>query len=247
MVHSDHDLPPVCVLAGGLGTRLGDEVRDIPKPLLMVAGQPFLIHQLRLLADGAIRRVVLCVGYLGEQIQTVIGEERFGIQIDYSYDGPGLEGTLGAIRRALPLLGDRFLTMYGDTYLRVDYGGFDKAWRSSGLPGAMAVLHNRGQWEKSNAELIDDLVIRYDKQDHSENMEWIDYGLGALTPEALGEVGTDERDLAELHRVLAERRLLFGFEATKRFYEIGTPDAWRETDRFLRAKSHADRRSSAKQ
>ena len=64
---------------------------------------------------------MLCVGYLGEQIEERIGREQFGIQIAYSYDGPMLDGTLGAIRRALPLLPDRFLVLYGDTYLRLDY------------------------------------------------------------------------------------------------------------------------------
>src|ERR1700677_773966 len=99
------ELPPICILAGGLGTRLGERVRDTPKPLLEVAGEPFLVHQLRLLAQHGAREVVLCVGYLGEQIESEIGAERFGIRIQYSFDAPLLDGTLGAIRRALPRLG----------------------------------------------------------------------------------------------------------------------------------------------
>ena len=108
----------MCILAGGLGTRLGGRVRDTPKPILEVAGEPFLMHPLRLLASSGAREIVLCVGYLGEQIEAVIGATRFGMRIRYSYDGPELDGTLGAIRRALPLLGERFLVLYGDTYLR---------------------------------------------------------------------------------------------------------------------------------
>src|SRR3954452_1672571 len=95
------ELPPVCILAGGLGTRLGDAVRDTPKPLLEVAGEPFLHHQLRALAACGARRVVLCVGYLGERIEQAIGRERFGITIDYVHDGPELVGTAGAVRGAL--------------------------------------------------------------------------------------------------------------------------------------------------
>src|SRR6204780_3952071 len=100
-------VPPVCILAGGLGTRLGARVRDTPKPLLEVAGEPFLIHQLRLLACSRARRVVLCVGSRGEQIEAGIGRERFGIEIAYSYDGPSLGGGQGAIRGAVPLRGER--------------------------------------------------------------------------------------------------------------------------------------------
>ena len=95
------ELPPVCILAGGRGTRLGERARDVPKPLLEVAGEPFLFHQLRLLASHGVREAVICVGYRGEMIRSRVGEERFGVRIAYSHDGPGLDGTLGAIRRAL--------------------------------------------------------------------------------------------------------------------------------------------------
>ena len=177
--------------------------------------------------------MVLCVGYLGERIEQIIGDQQFGIRITYSYDGPDLAGTLGAIRGALPLLGDRFLTLYGDTYLRIDYRSFDSSWRSSRLPAAMTVLKNRGKWGVSNATFAHGLVTHYDKSLPAPGMEWIDYGLGGLTVQALDLVGDDARDLAELHSVLAERGLLFGFEATHRFYEIGTRDALKATEQFL--------------
>jgi len=226
--------PPVCILAGGLGTRLGERVRDTPKPLIEVAGQPFLLHQLRLLADHGLSDAVLCVGYRGEQIESAIGAERFGVTIRYSYDRPGLDGTLGAIRRALPLLGDRFLVLYGDTYLRVDYRGVLTAWCASGLPAIMTVLHNEGRWDVSNALYRDGRVTAYDKRAPTPAMEWIDYGLGGLTSEALA--GVDERDgeLAALYARLAVRGLLAGYLASERFYEIGTPEALAETDAFLR-------------
>lgn len=228
---------PVCILAGGLGSRLGDAVARVPKPLLPVAGQPFLLHQLRLLADSGIRRVVLCVGYLGEEVESEIGEERFGMTIAYSYDGPGLDGTLGAIRHALPLLGERFLTLYGDTYLRVDYRAFDHLWQASGAPAAMTVLHNRGKWERSNAVLAADRIQHYNKAHPSAEMEWIDYGLGGLTAAVVDAAGESCSDMADLFALLAERNLVFGYEAFNRFYEIGTPSSLRETEAFLLAMS----------
>ncbi len=66
-------------------------------------------------------------------------------------------------------------------------------------------------------------------------MRWIDYGLGGLTASALASAGAPMRDLAELYHELAARGELFGFEATERFYEIGTPAALAETDAFLRS------------
>lgn len=226
-------LPPICILAGGLATRLGDRVHNTPKALLEVAGEPFVDHQLRLLARHGAREVVLCVGHLGERIVEHVGGERFGIRVEYSHDGPSLLGTLGAIRHAAPLLGARFLVLYGDTYLRIDYGAAAATWALSGLPAMMTVLRNEGRWDSSNARFEGGLVTAYDKHSPIASMRWIDYGLGGLEASALGAVGAEVTDLAVLYRELARRRSLFGFAATERFYEIGTPDALAEASVFL--------------
>jgi NDP-sugar pyrophosphorylase family protein len=227
-------LPPVCILAGGLGTRLGTLVRDTPKPLLEVAGEPFLVHQLRLLASHGVTDAVLCVGYRGEAIAERIGPRCAGIEIAYSFDGPELNGTLGAIRGALDLLGERFLVLYGDTYLRIDYSAAAEAWRASGLPAMMTLLRNEGLWDTSNADLDGELVTSYDKRNPDPGAHWIDYGLGGLESQAVAAYDPASNDLSGLYSDLAARRMLFGFEATERFYEIGTPKALEETDRFLR-------------
>lgn len=227
-------LPPVCILAGGLGTRLGALVRDTPKPLLEVAGEPFLVHQLRLLASHGVTDAVLCVGYRGEAIAERIGPRCAGVEIAYRFDGPGLNGTLGAIRGALDLLGERFLVLYGDTYLRIDYAAAAEAWRASGLPAMMTVLRNEGLWDTSNADFDGELVTSYDKRNPDPSARWIDYGLGGLESQAVAANDPASNDLAGLYADLAARRMLFGFEATERFYEIGTPKALEETDRFLR-------------
>ena len=226
-------LPPVCILAGGRGTRLGDRTRAIPKPLLEVAGEPFLTHQLRLLASHGARAVVICVGYLGEQIESQIGHTQFGMRIAYSYDGPRLDGTLGALRRALALLGERFLVLYGDTYLRIDYRAVSHAWCESGLPALMVVLRNQGRWDVSNVRYVRHRVLAYDKHQPQPDMRWIDYGLGGLTAAALDRVPASTRDLAELYHALAQRGELYGHPASQRFYEIGTPAALAEADAFL--------------
>ena len=198
-----------------------------------MAGEPFLIHQLRLLARHGARRVVLCVGYLGELIEQRVGPERFGIEIAYSYDGPTLIGTLGAVRKAAPLLGDRFLVLYGDTYLQIDYRDVARAWCESELPAVMTVLRNAGRWDTSNA-WFDGRLVRYNKRRPELSMEWIDYGLGGLASETLDVVGPETSDLADLYEALSARDALFGYEATERFYEIGSPASLREAGRFLR-------------
>lgn len=228
-------LPPVCILAGGRGTRLGERTRHTPKPLLEVAGEPFVFHQLRLLARHGAGEVVLCVGHLGEQIRAQVGRERFGLQIAYSFDSPGLDGTLGAIRRARGLLGERFLVLYGDTYLRLDYAAAAAGWRESGLPAMMTVLRNEGRWEASNATYAAGRVVAYAKDAPDPSMRWIDYGLEGFTPAALDRVPGQASDLADLLQQLARDGLLYGFQARERFFEIGTADSLAEADAFLRA------------
>ena len=113
---------PVAILAGGLGTRLYPLTERIPKALVEINGEPFLAHQLRLLRARGIERVVLCIGQHGERIREYAGDgARFGLAIDYSPDGPVLLGTAGAVRQALPLLGDAFFVVYGDSYLPCSY------------------------------------------------------------------------------------------------------------------------------
>lgn len=230
-------LLPVCILAGGLGTRLGQVVADTPKPLLEVAGAPFLRHQLRLLKAHGARRVVLCVGYLGERIEAALGDGADeGLELSYAYDGPDLRGTAGAIRGALDQLGEAFLVLYGDTYLRIDYTAVQARFTASGLPALMTVLRNEGRWDVSNVLLSDDgtRIEAYDKRAPTPAMKWIDYGLGILTAEALEAAGADEPDLAGVYHELARTSRLAAYEATERFYEIGTPEALAETDAFLR-------------
>lgn len=229
--------PTTAILAGGPGTRLGPLTAGLPKPLIEVAGRPFLLHQLDQLAGFGATRVVLLVGYRAEQIEAVIGTEQFGISIAYSYDRPGLDGTLGALRRALPLLGERFLVLYGDTYLPIDFAAVASAWSASGLPAVMTVLHNRGVGGPSNVEFDGRLVNRYDKANPTPEMEWIDYGLTGASLDAFGFAEPDATDLVGLFGPLAARSLLLGVEVEEPFHEIGSPEALAATAAFLSARA----------
>jgi NDP-sugar pyrophosphorylase family protein len=227
------DLLPVAVLAGGLGTRLGDIGRDTPKALMPVAGEPFIHHQLRLLSRQGAQRVVLCVGHLGDQIAETVGDgARFGLNVDYAFDGPEPVGTAGALRRALPLLGDAFLVTYGDAYLRIDHPSVQRAFQAQDRPGLMTVLQNDGAWGESNAVYGDGLVSAYDKRVPPVGARWIDYGLLAFAASVFRESRIP--DLSKLCSQLASAGKLAGFVATERFYEIGTPEALREVDEFFR-------------
>jgi MurNAc alpha-1-phosphate uridylyltransferase len=228
---------PVAILAGGLATRMHPATQTIPKSLIEVAGRPFIDHQLELLRAEGIKQVVLCVGYLGEMIESHIGDgERFGLSVRYSFDGEKLLGTGGALRRALPLLADDFFVPYGDSYLEIDYAAVQAAYRASAKPALMTVFRNEGQWDTSNVLFDGEKIVRYDKRNPTADMKYIDYGLGIVSSDLLKHQ-SEAFDLADIYAELVAKGRLAGFEAKKRFYEIGTPSGLALTEGHLKDKS----------
>src|SRR5581483_177601 len=142
---------PVAILAGGLATRLRPVTASVPKALLPVAGRPFIAWQLELLAQQGVDQVILCLGFLGEQIQAVVGDgSGFGLGIRYSFDGDQPRGTGGALRHALPSLGEAFFVLYGDSYLPCSFARIQAAYLATQAPALMTVLRNQDCWDKSN-------------------------------------------------------------------------------------------------
>lgn len=226
---------PAALLAGGLATRLRPITEKIPKALVDIDGRPFIDHQLALLRRNGIRRVVMCLGYRGEMVEQHCGDgSRYGMELKYSFDGEPLMGTGGALRRAAHLLGDVFWVMYGDSYMDIDYRAVLAFFARSGAQGLMTVLRNNDRWDKSNVVFRDGKLLRYDKRNVTPDMDFIDYGVGILSRDALAEIPIDRPfDLAELYtRMVAEGRMA-GYEVTNRFYEIGTPAALEEARAHL--------------
>lgn len=223
---------PAAILAGGMGTRLHPITERVPKALIEINGEPFLAHQLRLLRAAGIERVVICIGQFGERIREFAGDgARFGIAIDYSFDGPVLLGTAGAVRNALPLLGDTFFVLYGDSYLPCAYREVEQAFLAAGRPGLMTVYHNEGRWDTSNVEFTGGRILAYDKENRTTRMQHIDYGLGVFSRSAFAD--TQHSDLAEVYRDLLCRGQLAAFEVGERFYEIGSFEGLRGLSRYL--------------
>lgn len=216
------------ILAGGLGTRLRPVTEVIPKPMVSVAGVPYLEHQLRLLASQDIRDVLLLTGYLGEQIEEYFGDgSRLGLRVDYSRE-PAPAGTGGALREARAKLDTAFLVIYGDSYLPMRYADAFELLISSAADGVVVVYDNRVEDTsvKNNIDLDDSgYVTRYDK-DSPDRLSYVEAGVLAfrrtivdLIP-AQGAVSLEKEIFPKL---IAARRLA-AFVTTQRFYDIGTHD-----------------------
>jgi NDP-sugar pyrophosphorylase family protein len=228
---------PVAILAGGMATRLRPITEKIPKLLVEVAGEPFFSHQIRLLKKSGLSRLVLCVGHLGEMIVDRYGDgSKWGVQIEYSFDGPKLLGTGGALIRALPKLGEAFYVLYGDSYLPIDYRAVGDFFQRSRQQGLMTVYENQGRYDASNVWFEGGEIKVYDKKNQLPQMHHIDYGLGLFRADAFDGFARDAVvDLAQVQQALVARRQLAGYEIKERFYEIGSPAGLKELDALLRA------------
>ncbi len=222
---------PVAILAGGLATRLHPITETIPKALVDVAGKPFVVRQLDYLSRQGITRVVLCISYRGEQVEAVVGDgSAFGLEVHYSWDGPHLLGTGGALRQALPLLGEQFFVFYGDSYLPIDFRAVERAFLESGKPALMTVLRNENLWDKSNVLFREGRIAEYNKRAPTSAMTHIDYGLGVLSATTLRDAPAHEPfDLADVYHKLSVQGSLAGHEVFERFYEIGSHKGLEET------------------
>ena len=230
----------VAVLAGGLGTRLREITGDtLPKAMVPVLGEPFIDYKLAGLAAAGVERVVLLVGHEGGQIRARVGDGAdYGLEVTYAEDGPTLRGTGGALLNALDQLTDAFWVTYGDTLLDVPIHEAEAAFADSGHSALMTVLRNCDRYEPSNIRVVDGLVVEYGKDPRPRGADYIDYGMLAFRREAF-DVWSDRDsfDLGVVLRDLIARRSVLAFEVTERFHDVGTVDALRETEAFLRSRS----------
>jgi NDP-sugar pyrophosphorylase family protein len=224
---------PTAILAGGLATRLGSLTENMPKSLVQVSGKPFLAHQLTLLRKQGIERVVLCVGHLSEMIRDQFGDgANFGIALEYSFDGPRPVGTGGALRKALPILGDNFFVLYGDSYLPIDFAPVASAFCQSGKAGLMTVFRNENRWDTSNVRFENGRILEYSKGQQTSQMHHIDYGLSIFSSRAFATM-PEVFDLSDLMVRLLAKGELAAHEVDQRFYEIGSPTGLVELENFL--------------
>lgn len=226
---------PCAILCGGLATRLRPVTEKIPKSMISIHGEPFIAHQLRLLRAKGIERVVLCAGYLGEMIRDFVLEgAEFGLSVRYSFDGEQLLGTAGAIWKALPLLGEKFFVLYGDSYLPCDYRAVGAAFERAQAEGLMTIYRNQGSFDASNVEAAAGRIVRYDKRNRTAAMHYIDYGLGVFRSSAFDGVPPNEHfDLAAIYQHLLANGQLASFEVKERFYEIGSAQGIEDLKMYL--------------
>lgn len=237
-------MPPLLILAGGLGTRLGDIATVMPKAMMNIGGEPFIAYQLRLVRRNGFDKVVLCISHLAEQIVDFVGDGcAFGLRVEYSYDGYTRLGTGGAVKKACSIASashDHFAVIYGDTYLDVDYEQIFEHFLLCKRFGLMTVIRNENQWDLSNAVFSGGEITAYDKEHQLPQMNYIDYGLSFFSTKPFLDCRLIDFDLGYMFKLLIAQKQLAGYEVSTRFYEIGSASTLSETAHYLLSKEKSE-------
>jgi NDP-sugar pyrophosphorylase family protein len=204
----------VAILAGGLGTRLGEITRDVPKPMIEIGGHPFLEYVVDSFAFRGLQDFVFLTGHRSDAIEEHFGDgSRFGVAIEYSRE-KDLVGTGGAVRQARHLLGNRFILTYGDVLRRFDYDRFVR--QHSG--NCLAVYPRRTE---GNTAVTGGRVTRFDKT--ATDLPYVDAGFAVLKSDVIDLVPEGRSSLEQtVYRTLAENDQLEAEIVDYDFYDIGT-------------------------
>jgi MurNAc alpha-1-phosphate uridylyltransferase len=234
---------PCVILAGGLGTRMQSAVPNIPKSLIPVVGRPFIEWQLEWLVAQGVRDVIFCIGHQGGEIRRHVGTgASFGIRATYVDESDALKGTAGALRMAIDELkiATPFYVLYGDSLLDVSVADVTSAYLEVGLPALMTVFRNERRWEESNAVFNGRIVTRYEKllAAPPSDMVYVDYGFLVIDGSVIYEFvpAGEVVDLADVLGRLSMSGRLAGFEASRRFFEIGSPAGLLALEEYLAMK-----------
>jgi len=225
------------ILCGGVATRLGSLAKDIPKSMIQIHGKPFLEYQIEMLRRQSIKDIVLCVGHLSEKIQKYFGSgEKFGANIRYSYDEDKPLGPIGALKKAESLLDDVFFTMYGDSYVSVDFNKVYTYFMEHDKPALMVVYRNYDKYDNSNIVVKNSRVTRYNEE-KTKNMTYIDYGISIFRKKTINIIPKNMfYSTKDLYSKLTKQDELLAYEVKKRFYHIGTLEALDEFKKYMEPK-----------
>lgn len=229
----------VAILAGGLGTRIQKEYPDTIKSLIEFGGVPFIFYQLHLLKQKDLTDIIICTGHGSEMLEEEIKRwkpflwEYWKMKLSISNDGVKPLGTGGAIKKALPLLGNRFMVLYGDSYLDFDYGKTINQFIESGMDSLMTIYQNNNKFDKSNVAFDGKRIVLYNKKvDNPEYYRYIDYGANFFMRRAFNNTPI-RFDLSWLQEKLIEERRMACDVIKERFYEIGSIEGIKEFRKMI--------------
>ena len=227
------------ILVGGRGERLMPLTNNIPKPMVAVAGKPFLEYIILLLKENGIRKILLLTGYLGNKIKDYFDNgHRWGIEIDYSFEENPL-GTGGAVRLAGDKLDSDFFLLFGDSYLPINYNCMAEEYKKNKKQALLAVYDNSENTDVPFNVMIDKIkkvVAVYNKRkDNPFSFNYCDAGVIAVNRQVVNLI--EEKPFISFEEAIYPRLIEQGelgyYIAEKRFYDIGTIQRLKVFERYI--------------
>ena len=174
------------ILAGGLGSRISEETKLKPKPMVEIGGKPIIWHIMKIYSFYGINDFIICCGYKGEKIKKYFAENNENWNI--SCVDTGLETmTGGRLKRVQNLIDDTFCFTYGDTLNNLDIKKvikFHKRQKTLATVTACKPNEKFGILDLDNSK-----VIKF--QEKPKNSHWVNGGYFVLEPEVLDYIKDD--------------------------------------------------------
>ncbi len=215
------------LLVGGLGTRLRTVVPSAPKAMAAVGGRPFLELLVLQLRVQGIRRLVMCTGYLADQIEQEFGDGKgWDLEIEYSKESAPL-GTAGAVKLAEHRLKDTgdFLVLNGDSFLEADFERLLRFHRGHGGLVTIAVVAVPNAQRYGSVQMgAEGRVTGFAEKAASSGPGLVNAGVYVFRQSIFGHIpegpASLERDV--FPRLLSQG--IFALEERGMFIDIGTPE-----------------------
>ncbi len=223
------------ILAGGRGERMRPLTDIRPKPMIEVAGKPFLEHQILLLREQGFQKVLLLLGYLPEIVQDYFGDgSRWGMEIKYSVTA--VEDNTGRrVKLAESKLDDLFLLVYCDNYWPLPMARMWQRFLEADAPMMVTVYRNEDNYTKSVLKVDDaGFVSVYDKKKKTPDLQGTEISFAIMRKELVAQLPEGNISLEEtLFPPLIANRQLAAFVTHHRYYSVGDTFRLPITEQFL--------------
>lgn len=221
------DMPQVVILAGGLGTRLGDLTKQMPKSLIQVGNKPILSHILDWIDEQGCNRALILTGHLGEQFDNF---SHHSISLTFVKEPKPL-GTGGALWNAVDYLEDNFIMLWGDDLHPIDYQKLLETHENGNNLMTMTVTKSHIE---NNLRYENGFVIHYDKDNLESNNNGYEAGTSIISKELVmqhGKAGKWSWEKTVYPAMAGKIRV--HIDNTK-FWDMGTPERLENLAQFLK-------------
>ena len=226
------------ILAGGLGTRLKKVVQDLPKPMALIRGRPFLEYQMDFWISQGVTKFILSVGYLKQTIIDHFGDNYLTASIDYIVEDEP-QGTGGALLLASQGLKETFLLLNGDTFFEVDLNNFIAFHKKQQSELTLSLFKSNQLERYMGVDLEDNGEILSLQSGGNELTLLANGGVYLVNPSALKRLNYKPYTKSSLENDLLPKFIslgggLYGLESSGKFIDIGVPEDYYRAQKILK-------------